>query len=300
MPFAFALLVLGSRTVRAATQTARAESQFPFDVVHALPVALGGAGAALRGAQFALLNPATPVDERAAEISHRASPMGARDYAISMGFGGGWGTMQIVARRRDWGQVANDLGLDDLTVGEQSISVAFARASFRKSGSWGVSVSRLDANYVGARTGTWAFNAGTRAAIGRGFSLGAAWLHAGSGFQSESGRAPLPTRIRPGAAWQGRSGHLQLAAAADLPFSPRFDSPPDVHVGVEFSAAWGPVSAAMRTGYRSLRNRDATAPAVNTWSLGGGVHIGPVAADIAYSFGTVFGEERYISLMVRW
>jgi len=281
-------------------QGGTAESGFPFEPVHAWPVGLGGAGVALGGSQFSLLNPAAPVGEHAAEISHRASPIGARDYAISVGFGGHWGTVQVAARRRDWGEIARDLGLNDLTAGEQSLSVSFARPIVSGKVRWGISLARLDANYVGARTGTWAFDGGAQATIGRGFTLGVAVLQAGRGFESDGGRAPLPTRIRPGAAWQGRLGNLQLTAAADLPFSVRFDSPPDVHTGVELRGAWGPVSAATRAGYRSLANRDGSGSRQGLWALGGGISMGPIAADIAYAFGAVFGDERFISLTVHW
>lgn len=206
----------------------------------------------------------------------------------------------MAARRRDWGEIARDLGLDDLTAGEQSVSLAFAGPAIRERLLWGVSLARLDANYVGARTGGWAADAGTQAVIGRGFSVGVSLLHAGRGFESDGGRAPLPTRIRPGAAWEGRLGRLRLAAATDLPVPVGLDSPPDVHTGVEFRGTWGPVNAATRVGYRSLVNRDGTGSRNGAWALGGGLRFARVAADIAYSFGAVFGDERFISLTVRW
>lgn len=286
--------------VKAHAQGGNAESTFPFEPIHAWPVGLGGAGVALVGSQFAVLNPAALVGERAAEISHRASPIGARDYAISLGFGGLWGTIQVAARRRDWGEIARDLGLNDLTAGEQSLSVSFARPIVRQRVMGGVSAGRLDANYLGGRTGTWAFNAGVQAEMGRGFTLGVALLQAGRGFESGSGRAPLPTRVRPGAAWRGRLGRIQLTAAADVPISAHLDSPPDLHTGVEVRGNWGPVSAATRAGYRSLANLDGSGSTQNAWALGGGISMGPVAADIAYSFGAVFGNDRFISLTVRW
>jgi len=286
--------------LEATAQGGRAESSFPFEPVHAWPVALGGAGVALGGAQFSVLNPAASSGEHAAEISHRASPIGARDYAISVGFGGLWGTIQVAARRRDWGEIASDLGLNDLTAGEQSLSISFARQIIHQKVAWGVSIDRLEANYLGARTGTWAFSAGGQATIGRGFALGLALLQAGPGFQSEGGRAPLPTRIRPGVAWQGRVSRVQVTAAADVPVPARLDSPPDLHTGVELRGTWGPVTAATRAGLRSLANRDGAGSRQTAWALGGGISMGPVAADIAYSFGAVFGEDRFISLTVRW
>lgn len=284
----------------ATAQHQNAESTFPFEPVHACPVGLGGGGVALGGAQFSLLNPAAPVGAQAADISHRTSPIGARDYAISLGFGGLWGTIHVAARRRDWGEIARDLGLNDLTAGEQSLSISFARPIIRKNLTGGVSVSRLDANYLGVRTGTWAFNAGAQAAIGRGFTLGIALLQAGLGFDSQGGRAPLPTRIRPGAAWKGRLSRLQLTAVADVPVPTHFDSPPDLHAGVELRGTWGSMSAATRAGYRSLAHRDGSGSSQGDWALGGGISMGPVAADVAYSFGAVFGNDRFISLTVRW
>jgi hypothetical protein len=255
---------------------------------------------ALAGSQFSLLNPAAVVGERAAGISHRASPIGARDYAISLAFGVVLGTVELAARRRDWGEIAHDLGLNDLTAGEQSLSVSFARPILRQNVMCGVSVDRLDANYLGAHTGTWGFNAGVRATIARGFTFGVALLQAGRGFDSEGGRAPLPTRVRPGAAWQGRLGHLQLTGAADLPVSAHLDSRPDLHTGVEVRGTWGSVSAATRAGYHSLANRDGSSSSQGAWAIGGSISMGPIAADVAYSFGAVFGDERFLSLTLRW
>jgi hypothetical protein len=60
------------------------------------------------------------------------------------------------------------------------------------------------------------------------------------------------------------------------------------------------VNAATRVGYRSLVNRDGTGSRNGAWALGGGLRFARVAADIAYSFGAVFGDERFISLTVRW
>jgi len=293
---AFAVMLAGSGKA----QDRKAESNFPFEALHAWPVALGGAGAGLHGAQFSLLNPAAIVGDHAAEVSHRATPIGARDYAISVSFSGLWGTIHVGARRRDWGAIARDLGLYDLTAGEQSVSVGFARSIGGNRVTWGASLARLDANYLGARTGTWAFDGGTQAVVGRGFSLGIAVLQAGRGFESETGRAPLPTRLRPGAAWQGQIGKLHLTAAGDVPFSLHRDAKPDVHMGLELRATWGSVSAASRAGYRSLANRDGSGTREGTWALGGGLSMGPVAADVAYAFGAVFGDERFISLTVRW
>ena len=281
-------------------QGQRAESVFPFEPVHAWPVALGGAGVALRGAQFSLLNPAASAGERAAEISHRASPIGAEDYAISVDFGGHWGTIRLAALRRDWGEIARDLGLDGVTAGEQSVSLAFAGPAIGKRFTWGLSLARLDANYVGSRTGTWALDGGGQGLLGRGFSFGVAVLHAGRGFESEGGRAPLPTRIRPGGAWQGRLGRLHAVLAADLPVPASFDSPPDLHTGVELGGTWGRVSAATRGGFSSLANRDGSGSRQGVWALGGGIGMGPIAADIAYAFGAVFGDERFVSLTIRW
>jgi hypothetical protein len=91
-----------------------------------------------------------------------------------------------------------------------------------------------------------------------------------------------------------------LAAAIDLPIRVSLDSPPDVHAGLELGGTWGPAKAGIRTGYRSLVNRDVAASRQAAWSLGGGVTVGPLAADIAYTFGAVFGDERFISLSVDW
>jgi hypothetical protein len=49
-----------------------------------------------------------------------------------------------------------------------------------------------------------------------------------------------------------------------------------------------------------LANRDGGGSRQAAWALGGGISTGPVAADVAYAFGAVFGDERFISLTVRW
>lgn len=296
----FPLLMLCSLPAAAVTQGARAESNFPFEPLHASTVALGGAGAALQGMAFSSLNPAASAGERGAEASHRASPIGARDYLISVGHGGGWGTVRATARRRDWGQIARDLGLPDLTVGEQTVAVTFADRAAGDRLAWGVSLARLDADYLGARTGTWSMDVGTQVRLPRGVRIGAGVLHLGNGFRGDEGRSPLPTRLRPGVAWQGRIWRLQLAAAVDLAVPPAFDSPPDVHTGAEVHHTTGPVTGALRAGYRSLVNRDGSGSRRGDLALGGGLRIGWIAADIAYSFGAVFGDERFVSLSVIW
>jgi hypothetical protein len=52
-------------------------------------------------------------------------------------------------------------------------------------------------------------------------------------------------------------------------------------------------------GLRWSRSRDNDSRQA-AWALGGGIGMGPITADIAYTFGAVFGDERFISLTVRW
>jgi len=293
------LLVVCSLPTSAAAQE-RTESSFPFEPLNAWAVALGGAGAGKHGAAFSSLNPAALAGERGAELSHRASPIGTRDYAIAAGHAGRWGTLRIAARRRDWGEIAQDLGIEGLTAGEQSIALTVADRVIRGRAAWGLSLARLDADYLGSRSGTWAADAGAQVYLGRGFGVGVALLHAGKGFENEGGRAPLPTRIRPGVAWEGRLGPLHLATAGDLPVPLALDSPPDMHAGVEVGGTWGPVTGAARAGYRSLVNRDGSASRQGAWTLGGGIRLGRIAVDIAYTFGIVFGDERFVSLSLHW
>ncbi len=294
------LALVGACSAAAAAPAQRTESNFPLEPLHAWPVALGGAGVALRGAEFSLINPAALAGTHGAELSHRASPIGAREYAISVAVGGHWGTIHMAARRRDWGEIAADLGLSDLTVGEQSLSLAYAGRAIHNRLGFGVSFARLDANYLDARTATWAMDAGVQGVVGRGFSLGLALLHAGRGFSGDSGPAPLPARLRPGVAWQGKVRSLRVATALDLPVRSALDAPPDVHAGLEVGGTWGPAKAAVRTGYRSLVNRDAGGSRQGAWALGGGLNVRRIAVDIAYTFGVVFGDERFVSLSIRW
>ena len=62
----------------------------------------------------------------------------------------------------------------------------------------------------------------------------------------------------------------------------------------------GRVRAATRGGFSSLANRDGSGSRQGVWALGGGISMGPIAADITYAFGAVFGDERFVSLTVRW
>lgn len=277
-----------------------AESSFPFEPLHASAVAVGGAGVALRGAQFALLNPAAFADGRGAELSHWALPIGAQDYSLSLSHGGRWGTIRLAARRRDWGEIAGDLGLSDLTAGEQSITVGFARTALHERLAWGLSVARLDADYVGARTHAWAIDLGAGAVLGRGFLFGVSLLHLGHGFESNGTPTRLPARIRPGVAWEGRMAGLHASAAADLPVSLALDSPPDVHAGFELGRTGGSVNAFIRAGFSSLVDRDGGTSRRNRGSVGGGLRVSHVIVDIAYMLGGVFGPERFISLSIEW
>lgn len=277
-----------------------AESSFPLEPVHASSVALGGAGTALPGAQFFLLNPAATAKVHTAELSHWTSPLGAQDVALALSHGGRWGTLRVGARRRYWDNVASDLGLTDLTVGEQSIVVGFARTDFRDRIAWGLALARLDADYLGARAHAWAVDVGVRADAGRGLLLGVSLLHLGTDFQTSGTPAPLPTRVRPGVGWARHVGSLQVLAALDLPFALTLDAPPDVHAGIEAGRTWGPVNAVTRAGYSSLTDRDGHGSRLTKWSLGGGLRLRQVSANVAYVLGGVFGPERFISLSIYW
>ena len=295
-----ALLALALATPLAGASAQGAESSFPLEPLHASSVALGGAGVALPGAQFFLLNPAATAKAHAAELSHWLSPMGAQDVALSVSHGGGWGTVRVGARRRSWGDVARDLGLTDLTVAEQSIGLGFARTGANDRVAWGFSVARLDADYLGARAHAWAIDLGARANAGKGLVLGVSLLHLGTDFRSGDTPSPLPARIRPGAGWTGQIGSLRVLAAADLPFALRLDAPPDVHAGVEVGRTWGNVNAVTRAGYTSLADRDGRGSRLTKWSLGGGLRLRQISANVAYMLGGVFGPERFLSLSIHW
>lgn len=283
-----------------ASGQARAESGFPFEALRARAVALGGAGGAAAGWDFGALNPAAVAGERGAELSHRASPTGATDLAISIGHGNERGSVRLTFRRRDWGRIAGDLGLNDLTVGEQAVSLTVADQLGRGPLRWGLSVAKLDADYLGARTGTWGTDLGAQVHVGAGLRAGLALLHAGRGFPTQGERAPLPMRIRPSAAWTAGIGSLEMLAAVDVAMPPTLDAPSDLHAGVEIRSDVGTLTFAGRGGYSSLADRDGSGTRRGTVGLGAGVGIGPVAADFAFTFGTVLGDERFISLSFRW
>jgi hypothetical protein len=123
--FGWALLAVCWQPARATAQEERAESAFPFEPLHAWPVALGGAGVALRGAPFSLLNPAASVGEHGAEINHRASPIGARDYASRSASAG-------IGARFVW-QLAVGTGGRSLEISGSTISPPVSNRSLSRS-----------------------------------------------------------------------------------------------------------------------------------------------------------------------
>ena len=295
-----AVLGLWSTGPAIQAQTASGESTFPFDPWHARAVALGDAGVAMVGQEFATLNPAATIGGRGAELSHRASPIGVRDYELSVGHGSRWATVRATIRRRDWGDLAQDLGVEGLTAGEQSLAVTVADRAGLGPWAWGLSVARLEADYLGTRTGTWATDLGVQLTVNRGLTLGAALLHAGRGFPSGMGVTPLPTRFLSGAAWERSIGRLDVVAAGDVAVPIRARAPPDLHAGAEIRHTTGAVTVGMRAGYRSLANRDGSGSSERMWTVGGGLRVRPIQMDVAYSLNRLFGSERLLSLSIAW
>lgn len=277
-----------------------AESSFPLEPLHASAVGLGAAGVAVRGAPFFSLNPAATAQVRGVELSHWTSPTGARDVAFALGHGSAWGTVRLAVRRRTWGSIAGDLGLTDLTVGEQSIVMGFARRELHERLNWGLSFGRLDADYLGTRQHAWSVDLGAQANAGHGFLIGLSILHLGTDFQTDGTAIPLPTRIRPGIAWERQTRQLRVLAAADVPFAIASDVPSDFHAGAEVGGTWGTLNAMIRGGYQSLADRDGGASRQGKWSVGGGLRVLQIRADVAYVLGGVFGPERFLSLSLHW
>ncbi len=278
---------------------AQAPSTFPFDAWNARAAALGGAGTAGAGLEFSSANPAAVAGARGGQFSRHASPGDATDSNLSVALGGrAWGTVELSFRRRDWGEVAKDLGLEDLTAGEQSVGLGYALRLAGGRVALGASAARLDADYLGARSSGWAFDVGAQASPGRGTRVGVSLLHAGS-MSGEGDTADLPTQLRGGVGWAGRVRSLELAALADAGL-PRSGSGMDLHAGVEAGYSAGPVRASGRAGWRSLGNPYGDGSAERSWSVGGGAEIARVRFDVAQALGGTLGDETFLSLSVRW
>lgn len=281
---------------QAYAQERRAESTFPFEPWNARAVALGDAGVAAEGAEFTAVNPAAAASERTGALSYRSSPAGLRDYAVEIAHTLSLGSIGLAIRRRDWGEVAADLGLEGLTAGEQSISVTYANHLLSGRVRGGVSVSRLDVDLLGSRSGGWSFDVGAQATVSRGFRVGASFLHLGE----DLGGAPLPGRVRGGFSWASRIRPLNLVAAADVAAPTDFASSPDFHFGLTLRSEAGLLDAEARAGWRILADRHGSGSGDSRLTLGGALGVGPVRAGIATASRGPIGRDFVVSLSAFW
>lgn len=282
-------------------QDTRAESTFPFDPWNARAVALAGAGAGSVGLAFLGVNPAAVAGERSAVASYRSSPAGLRDYGIEAAQSLEWGTLAFAIRRRDWGEVAGDLGLSDLTAGEQALAVAYANEVLRGRVRLGLALSRLDQDFLGNRTGGWAVDLGAQGYVGWGFQLGASALHLGEGLGEGTGEAaPLPSRFRGSVSWVSRMNRLNLAAVSDVAIPFRSGPGVDLLLGLGVDYAVGDLTAGARAGWFSLGDRYGTGSSEKSLSFGGTVGVGPVGVEIATAPRGVIGSDLVVSLTARW
>ncbi|HEX8692346.1 MAG TPA: hypothetical protein VF746_08015 [Longimicrobium sp.] len=285
---------------RARAQEGAAASTFPFEAWNARTAALGGAGTALLGMEASPLNPAAAAGARGTQLSRHLAPSDAEDTHVSVAHGGRWGTLELTFRRRDWGKVAEDLGLDDLGAGEQAVGLGYSLALAGGRVAVGASAARLDTDYLGARSSGWALDAGAQASLGRGVRAGAALVHAGRMEGGEGEEVRLPTQVRTGLAWAGRARGAGLAAAADVALPTTGGGGADLHAGVEAAFDAGPVRLAGRGGWRSLANPYGDGGAERSWSLGAGAEVAGVRLDLAQALGGTLGDETFLTLSVRW
>lgn len=294
------LLCVGSLWARA--QRDRAESTFPFEPWNAQAVAVGGAGVAAGGLAFLAVNPAAAAGRRTALVSYRRSPAGLRDYAVELAHRWSWGTLALAVRRRDWGEVASDLGLGDLTAGEQSLGAGYAHELLGGRLRWGVALSRLNQDFLGNRAGGWAADVGVQASLAGGLRAGAALLHMGEGMEASGSRdaGRLPSRARAGAEWQGRLGSFRVVALSDVAVPLRRYSGLDLHVGMALDYGAGPLVAGGRAGWRALADSHGTGRNETAVSFGGALGLGPVGVEIATAPRGAIGTDLVVSLSARW
>lgn len=276
-----------------------ASGTFPFPPWHAGAAAVGGAGTAARGLEFTAVNPAALDGVRGAQFSHHDSPAGSQDGAIVLAHGGAWGTVSLAFQRRDWGAVAEDLGLADLSAGEQAVRVAYARPLASRV-SVGAAVSRLDSDYLGVRAGGWALDAGVQANAGAGLRLGAALVHAGRLRNDEEEEVRIPSRVRAGGAWTRPAGPVAVTLLADAAMPMEGERTADLHLGSEARYARAALTASLRGGWRSLGNPYGAGDAERAWSFGGGMALGRIRADVARTVGGSLDDETFLSLSLSW
>jgi hypothetical protein len=248
--------------------------------------------------EYAVLNPASLAGARGAQFSRHNSAAGSKDDLIALAHTGRWGTVGVTFQRRDWGEVARDLGLDDLSAGEQDVSMGYARSVGRFRA--GAAVGRLDTDYLGVRAGGWAVDAGVQADAGRGIRLGTALIHAGRLENDEGQEVRLPTRVRSGGAWTVARSSLELTATGDVALPVEGGADPDFHAGAEGGYQRAGMSVVLRAGWRSLGNPYGAGEAEQNWTFGAGASFGRIRADLARAVRGSFEDETFLSLSVVW
>lgn len=283
----------------AAVADAQTASTFPFEAWNAKAAALGGAGTAASGVEFAPLNPAALAGVSGAQISRHVGASDAEDIHADVATRTRFGTVAVSFRRRDWGRVAEELGLDDLTAGEQALGIAYAVAPGVGRVSAGAAVSRVDTDYLGAKSGGWSVDAGARLALRRDLHVGGSLLHSGRMTDDADEPTKLPTQLRAGGGWTPKFGLVDALLLADVAL-PTGGEGSDVHAGVGASADVGAVRVSTRAGWRSLGNPYGDDSSERSWSFGGGAGFGPIEVDLAHATGGTLGGETFLSLSIRW
>jgi hypothetical protein len=145
-------------------------------------------------------------------------------------------------------------------------------------------------------------DAGARAALGRGVSVGASLLRAG-GLTAEGDdgerRTEHGAQLRGGAAWELRAAGVGWTALADVA-APIRGGDPDLHAGLQGEAAAGPVRVSGRAGWRALGNPYGDGGRERAFTFGGGAEFARIRLDVAQAVGGTLGDETFVSLSVGW
>lgn len=293
-------LALAAALAWPAGARAQTSSTFPFPPWHARAAAVGGAGVAARGLEFTVLNPAGLEGARGAQFSFHEAPAGSNDGLVTLAYGDGWGTASLAFQRRDWGAVAEELGLDDLSAGEQAIRLGYARSLPGTGLTVGAAVSRLDSDYLGVRTGGWAVDAGLQGELVAGLRGGVSVIHAGSLTNDEGEEVTVPGRLRAGTAFTRPAGPLAVTVLADVGSPLEGDRTLDAHLGSEVRYSRSAFAGTVRAGWKSLGNPYGAGEAERAWSFGGGIALGRIRADVARTTGGSLEDETFISLSLTW
>lgn len=228
-------------------------------------------------------------------VRHATSDLrsGERPFSISSCMVEVANAIAVTAARRDWGDLAADLGAMGLTAGEAALSITYAAPRVARTAA-AVYVQRLEANYIGNVTRTIALDAGLNTAISSSVTAGVAMLHVCHGFGHGIDKNPLQTRLRVGMAARFRARSFIAVASADGSFAFRADERRIFYAGLEVAHQISKeVTIVARGGLPDLS--DSLVP-----HFGAGFAFGRVRVDLSQSAGTGFQGRSAASVALNW